>query len=51
VRGKGAELGEPCPKVRLSKDRMANLPPNLAYYEGEGAKLGEGRKLLASYPD
>jgi hypothetical protein len=22
VRGKGSKLGEPCPKVRLSEDRM-----------------------------
>jgi hypothetical protein len=26
VRGKGSKLGEPCPKVRLSQDRMPIEP-------------------------
>ncbi len=26
VRGKGSKLGEPCPKVRLSQDRMLIEP-------------------------
>jgi hypothetical protein len=26
VRGKGSKLGEPCPKVRLSQDRMPVEP-------------------------
>jgi hypothetical protein len=58
VRGKGTKLGEGgkeilgegCPKVRLSQDRMPILPPHLAYYEGKGTKLGEG-EVLASYPN
>jgi hypothetical protein len=32
VRGKGTKLGEGCPKVRLSQDRMPIFPPHLAYY-------------------
>ncbi len=44
--GKGAQLGEPCPKVRLSQDRLPIFSPHLAYHEGKGAKLGEG-KILA----
>jgi len=38
VRGKGPKLGEPCPKVRLSQDRMPIFP------SPPPAKLGEGRK-------
>jgi hypothetical protein len=45
VRGKGTKLGEGCPKVRLSQDRMPILPPHLAYSEGKGTKLGEGEKV------
>jgi hypothetical protein len=29
VRGKGSKLGEPCPKVRLSQDR---LPKEQSYF-------------------
>jgi hypothetical protein len=50
VRGERSKLGEGCPKVRLSQDRMPILPPQLAYYEGKGTKLVEG-EVLASYPD
>jgi hypothetical protein len=50
VRGKGTKLGEGCPNVRFSQDRMPILPPHLAYSEGKGNKLGEG-EVLASYPD
>ncbi len=41
MRGKGTKLREGCPKVRLSQDRITILS-YLAYYEGKGAKLGEG---------
>ncbi len=44
MRGKGTELGEGCPKVRLSQDRMSILFFHLAYYEGKGTKLGEGER-------
>ncbi len=40
MRGERSKLGEGCPKVRLSQDRMPILPPHLAYYEGKGTKLG-----------
>jgi len=43
--GKGAKLGEGCPKVRLSQDRMPISSPLLAYYEGKGAKLSEEKEL------
>ncbi len=43
-RGKGTKLGEGCPKVRLSQDRMPILPPHLAYFEGKGTKLSEGER-------
>jgi hypothetical protein len=42
VKGKGTKLGEGCPKVRLSQDRMKILSFHLAVYEGKGTKLGEG---------
>ena len=42
--GKGARLGEGCPKVRLSLDRKPILPPHLAYSEGKRTKLGEGER-------
>ncbi len=28
--GKGTKLGEPCPKVRLSQDRLSIFSPQLA---------------------
>ena len=46
MRGKGTKLGEGCPEVRLSQDRMPILSPHLAYFEGKGTKLGEGGKGL-----
>ena len=42
--GEGTKLGEGCPKVRLSQDRMPILSPHLAYSEGKGTKLGEGER-------
>ncbi len=42
--GEGTRLGEGCPKVRLSQDRMPILPPHLGYSEGKGTKLGEGER-------
>ncbi len=33
--GEGTKLGEGCPKVRLSQDRMPILSPHLAYSEGK----------------
>jgi hypothetical protein len=47
VRGKGTKLGEGCPKVRLSQDRITILSFHLAYYEGKGTKLGEGERDYA----
>jgi hypothetical protein len=43
VRGKGSRLGEPCPKVRLSQDRLPIEPfsPHEKLGEGEGSKLGK----------
>ena len=46
MRGKGTKLGEGCPKVRLSQDRMTILSFRLAYSEGKGTKLGEGERDL-----
>ncbi len=43
---KGTKLGEGCPKVRLSQDRMKILSFHLAYYEGKGTKLGDGERDL-----
>jgi hypothetical protein len=43
-REKGTKLGEGCPKVRLSQDKMKILSFHLAYYEGKGTKLGEGER-------
>jgi hypothetical protein len=52
VRGKDSKLGEPCPKVRLSQDRLPIEPfacmnsyvreKGIKLGEGEGTKLGEG---------
>ncbi len=39
MRGKGTKLGEGCPKVRLSQDRMPILG------RGKGTKRGNGTKL------
>ncbi len=57
MRGKEAKLGEGCPEVSLSQDRMTIVFPLLWPFFPPPAKLGEGRKakargkLLASYPD
>ncbi len=48
MRGKGTLLGVPCPKIRLSQDRLPIEPfahENLG--EGEGTKLGEGKRKQA----
>jgi hypothetical protein len=46
VRGKGSKLGEPCPKVRLSQDRLAIEPLALmeSQVRGKGSKLREGKR-------
>jgi hypothetical protein len=52
VKGKGTKLGERCPKVRLSQDRMPILSPSpsLAIFpqikrgEGEATKLDEEKR-------
>ncbi len=49
MRGKRPKLGEPCPKVRLSQDRLAIVSlslglsplPQLSWVRGERPKLGE----------
>ncbi len=41
MRGKGPKLVEPCPKVRLSQDRLLIEP------QGKGTKLGEGEMHYA----
>ncbi len=42
MRGKGTKLGEGCPKVRLSQDRMPILGEGERDQKGKGSKLGEG---------
>jgi len=42
VRGKGTKLGEGCPKVRLSQDRMPILSPSPSLAIFPQIKLGEG---------
>jgi len=44
VRGKGSKLGEPCPEVRLSQDRLPIEPfsKQNKLGEGKGTMLGEG---------
>ncbi len=44
MRWKGSTLGEPCPKVRLSQDRLAIEPLALveSQVRGKVSKLGEG---------
>ncbi len=44
MRGKGTKLGEGCPKVRLSQDRMSILDEGKGTNRGKGAKLGEGER-------
>ncbi len=46
MRGKGTKLGEGCPKVRLSQDRMTIFSFHLAYSKGKRTKLGEGERDL-----
>jgi len=43
VRGKGSKLGEPCPKVRLSQDRLPIEPfPRMkSQVRGKWSKLSE----------
>ncbi len=44
MRGKGSKLGEPCPKFRLSQDRLPIvICPHEKLGEGEFTKLGEGK--------
>ncbi len=44
MRGRESKLGEPCPKVGLSQDRMPIQPFDCRISEarGKGSKLGEG---------
>jgi len=44
--GKGSKVGEPCPKVRLSQDRLPIEPfaRTISLVRGEGSKLGEGER-------
>ncbi len=46
MRGKGRKLDEPCPKIRLSQDRMPIEPFSIrkSQVRGKGTKLGEGEK-------
>ena len=44
MRGKGTKLGEGCPKVRLSQDRMPILVLGERTKRGKGTKLGEGER-------
>ncbi len=37
MRGKGSKLGEPCPKVRLSQDRLAIEPLALVERQVRGS--------------
>jgi hypothetical protein len=48
VRGKGSELGEPCPKVRLSQDRLPIEPfaCMISLVRGELSTPGEWGKVL-----
>ncbi len=41
-----SKLGEPCPKVRLSQDRLAIEALALveSQLKGKGSKLGEGKR-------
>jgi hypothetical protein len=45
-KGKGTKVGEGCPKVRLSQDRMTILSFDLTHSQGKGTKLGEGERDL-----
>ncbi len=38
MRGNGSKLGEPCPKVRLSQDRMPIEPFDRRVNLGEGER-------------
>ena len=44
--GKESKLGEPCPKVRLSQDRLPiePFPSKISYGRGKGTTLCEGEK-------
>ncbi len=46
MRGKGSKLGEPCPKVRFSQDRMPIEPfsKKNKLGEGKGTMFGEGER-------
>ena len=49
--GERAKLGEGCPKVRLSQDRMTILSFHLAYSGEKETKLGEGERNLEGERD
>ncbi len=38
MRGKGSKLGEPCPKVRLSQDRLPILRTNVVHSNAVSSK-------------
>ncbi len=46
MRGKRSKLGEPCPKVRLSQDRLSiePFPSRISLERGKGTKLGVGKR-------
>ncbi len=44
MKGKGTKLGEGCPEVRLSQDKMPILSPSPCLFERKGTKLGEGER-------
>jgi len=48
VRGKRSKLGEHCPKVRFSQDRMSvePFPSRISLVKGKGTLLGEGEREL-----
>jgi len=48
VRGKGSKLGEPCPKVTLSQDRMPKepFPSRISLVRGD---LVKGRRVKVAF--
>jgi hypothetical protein len=51
MRRKGSKLGEPCPKARLSQDRLANraIFPHVKRYGGGESNQGEGDRQQARW--
>ncbi len=50
MRGKGAKLGEGCPKVRLGQDRLPNRAHLADFHQGSGNLRGVAEIRAVNLP-